>query len=148
MTSLVDIGPLRDNVNIRGRDFEVRPLSALLIFDMLRDNDSIKKMIMGGTMNAQNVMALVDSSPQLIGQIIASTLGEHGKPETIDFAMRELTLEEQAEVIQKAIKISFPKGLQSFFNTLTALISDDSNRSVSSRGAAAAMTSPQQSPAA
>lgn len=137
MASLIDIGPLTKKVTLRGQDFEVQGLSALVIFDMLRDSPAVQKMFLEKKMGENDLSSLIALAPQFVGQVIAGAVGEHGKPEVVDFAITKLTAGEQLEVLEATVELSFPKGLSSALDALTRLMASNAQASPGRTGAGA-----------
>jgi hypothetical protein len=122
MASLLDIGPLTKTVNIRGTDFAVQGLSALVIFDMLRDSPAVQKMFLEKRMNENDLTSLIALAPEFVGGVIASAVGEHGNKEVQAFAVTKLAAGEQLELLEATVNLSFPKGLTSAMEALTRLM--------------------------
>lgn len=125
MVSLVDIGPLSSKVTLRGQDVEVRGVPVITIFEILQGNTAVKKMFLDRSLKAEDIETLIASTPLVFGQIIAAATGKPGDDETIKFAMFDLYAGEQAMIIEKALSLSFPQGLQSFMDTLTGMFSGE-----------------------
>jgi hypothetical protein len=142
MVSLVDIGPLTAPITIRGQEFELKGLPVAVIFEVMKDNVAIKKMLMDRSVNAEDLMMLVQTTPSILAQIIAAAFGKMGDDATIRFAMFELYAGEQAEIVEKVLGISFPHGLPQFIDTLRNLFSGQAEAS----GKAADTKSPPGSP--
>jgi hypothetical protein len=147
MVSITDIGPLSKTMQLRGKDVEVTGISALILFDVLKDSDAMKKLFMERELNTENIQSLSASAPHIMGQLIASALGHHGEPDFIEAAMKNLSAGEQAEILANMIAVSFPSGLPAFMDQMTSLVGGSSGNSVLS-GAAVVTKSQQASPAA
>lgn len=123
MVSLIDIGPLKGSVMLRGQEIAVSGLPVLVIFEVLKDNEALKKMFMERSFKADDVMTLVNTSPLILAQFIAAGVGKVGDEDTIEFALN-LPAGEQAILLEKVLSMSFPSGLSSFIDCLTGLMQD------------------------
>lgn len=143
MVSLVDIGPLRDEVDLRGKKVETRGVSASTIFMLLSNSDELRRIFAGREINGEMLVTLVEQAPLAVAEIIAAGTGKAGDAPTIDFAFRELAAGESYDLLKSILGMTFPRGVQSFVEELTALA-----RKAEERGWARVTRSPVQSSAA
>lgn len=142
MVSLVDIGPLKKKVPIRGHDIEVNGINAHDIFALLQDYPELRYVLAGKKTEGDLVIALIEGIPGSLGSIIASATGHSGEPTHIAAAQR-LTIGEQALILEAAAELTFPQGVSSFVESLVKLTNQ-----AGARGWGAATRSPAQSSAA
>jgi len=121
MVSLVDIGPLRDKVTIRNQVVETQGASAAVIFELLADSDELRRIFAERSLEGDMVMSLIQKAPLAIAQLIAAGTGKMGDAPTIEYAFRELTAGEQYDLVKSILGMTFPRGLRSFVEELTAL---------------------------
>ena len=74
MTSLLDIGPLTEEVEVRGVKLEVQGLTAGHIFQLFAEFPDMRKLLDSKQGNAQEVMLTL--APDLIAKIIAMAVGK------------------------------------------------------------------------
>ena len=124
MVSLLDIGPPTRKVPIRGHDIEVSGITALGVFDLLRDIPELRKVVAEKAMDSDEIVNLISSIPIAIGKIIAAATGHTGDPDHIQAAVR-LSAGEQQELLSAIIELTFPRGVKSFVDGLLALAPGD-----------------------
>lgn len=121
MVSLVDIGPLRGKVVLRGKEVETRGASASTIFEILTDSDEVRRLFAGRPLDGDMLLNLIQQAPLTVAKLIASGTGKQGDDATIEFAFRELTAGEQYDLLKSILGMTFPRGIRSFVEELTAL---------------------------
>lgn len=124
MTSLLDIGPLTKTVPIRGKDIEVSGITALSLFELLRDIPELRKVVAEKTIDPAEVTALVSSIPVALGGVIAAATGHFGDKKHIEAALK-LSAGEQQMLLSAALELTFPQGVKSFVDGLLALVPRD-----------------------
>lgn len=139
MVSLVDLGPLKKTVPIRGLDIEVKGITAHDIFALLQDYPELRYVLAGKKTEGDVVVSLINGIPGSLGSIIAAATGHAGEPEHIG-AAQTLTVGEQTLILEAAIELTFPQGVSSFAASLAKLASQ-----AGARGWGAATSSPAQS---
>lgn len=120
MTSLLDIGPLTENVPIRGKTIEVSGLSALAMFELLRDIPELRRLMAQKAIDANQAASLITQLPAAVGGIIAAATGHLGDKDHIAAAMK-LSADEQLSFIEAISRLTFPRGIKSFLDGLFAL---------------------------
>jgi len=120
MTSLLDIGPLTKIVLIGGTNVEVSGLSAMTLFELLRDIPELRQLMARKQLTEENAASLVAQIPVAVGQIIAAAIGHHGDGDQIQAAIR-LPAGAQLDLLQAIVELTFPRGIKSFLDGLFAL---------------------------
>lgn len=143
MVSLVDIGDLKDTVKLRGNDVEVTGVSASTIVKLLANSDELRRVMAEKSLSGDMLMTLVNHMPLAVAEFIAAGTFKEGDAATIEFAYRELKAGETYDLLKKIAELTFPRGIQSFVEELTALA-----RKAEGRGWAPGMKLPVQSSAA
>jgi hypothetical protein len=138
MVSLVDIGPIREKVTLRGTELEVKGLSADFIFQLLTRSTELRMLISQQKLDPDKIMELIDQAPTAVAECIACATGKQGDPETIAFALTELGAGETADLLGPILRLTFPKGVKSFADGLTNLAQE----ATGGRGWGAATKSP------
>lgn len=124
MVSLVDIGPSRGSVPLRGQAMDIRGLTAEHIVVMFQDFSDLRKLVSGSSDN-EVLLNLFNNFPIIVGRIIAMGCGgDWGSPdfEAMVTGARSLTLGEQWEFLQAIMKLTFPQGPKSFLDGVAALV--------------------------
>jgi hypothetical protein len=119
MTSLLDIGPLTEEVEIRGKNLTVQGLTAGHLFQLFADFPEIRKLIDGKHSSPQEMLLMM--APDLIGKIIAMSLGEHGNKAVEDKA-KQLGADDQLIFLTAIQRLSFKDGIAPFVDRITALL--------------------------
>lgn len=143
MVSLIDLGPLRDRVELRGQEIETRGASVSVIFDLLSNSDELRRIFAAQMLEGDLLYNLIQQAPLMVAKLIAAGTGKQDDPATIEFAFRELNAGEQYDLLKSILKLTFPRGVQSFVEELTALA-----RTAEERGWARVTKLPEQSSAA
>jgi hypothetical protein len=120
MVSLLEIGPLTDTVQIRGTDLTVSGLTAKDLFDLMQEYPELQYVLAGQNLTDDLVKTLMGRASHTLGMIMAMGLNERGdnQTEVVLFAMTKLTAGEQADLITAIAKLTFPKGIKSFVESL------------------------------
>lgn len=143
MTSLLDIGDLRDTVEVRGKDIEVKGISAKDILVLLNDFPEMRKLMSGQSL-AVTPDLLMARVPGALSSIIVLACGFNIDDDNAHKVADRLGVGEQAEIIYKVWKLTFPQGVQSF----SELIQDIKKLGGGASGWAADTKSPAQSSSA
>jgi hypothetical protein len=143
MVSLVDIGTLSDKVTLRGKEVEVTGVSVSVVVDLLANSDELRRLFAEKALDGDMVQALIAQAPLAVAQFIAAGTGKPRDEATIEFAYRQLTAGETYMIVKPMLSMTFPQGLNSFIEELTALA-----RKAEERGWVAGMNLPAQSSAA
>lgn len=144
MISLLDIGPLTEEVEVRGVKLNVQGLTAGHIFQLFAEFPDMRKMIDTKQGNPQQVM--LSLAPELLGKIIAMALGEAGNKEVEAKAMT-MGAGDQLNIISAIQRLSFSDGIGPFVERVTALMNAVSATSPTTRSATSS-NSTTKSPAA
>jgi hypothetical protein len=144
MVSLIDIGPAKITVPIRGQDFEVVGLSAQNIAEILLQFPELRRMLVQGDPGRDVIETLMMRIPEAVSLLVASACGvdvsdqqqrEDAMPKVAHF-----TLGEQYDVIAGMLSITFPRGINSFLAGIQGLF----EQADVARGRVPATTSPAQ----
>lgn len=141
MVSLVDIGKLRESVELRGKKVEIQGVTAAVIMQLLSESDELRRILAQKSLGEDMVGNLINQAPLTVAKMIACATGKAEDAETIEFALRELTAGETYDLMKVILKLTFPR--PSFVEELTGLA-----RKAEERGWAVGMKSPAQSSAA
>lgn len=120
MASLLDIGPLTETVVIRGISLDVSGVSAGDLFKLITKFPEFRKLIGGGSSADITPDKLVSLGSDVAAVIIAMVTGQGGNKEVEEKA-RGLSAGEQVAIIGAGFKMTFPFGVTSFVDQLTAL---------------------------
>lgn len=132
MVSLIDIGPSKGSVTVRGQSVEVNGISAENIFEILLSFPEMRMLLtQQGGVDQSVVVSLLMRFPEAAGMIIAAGTGanlsdasEEAKAKLkqhVD-AARGLNVGEQFEVFDKIIELTFPRGVQNFLDAVQGLL--------------------------
>jgi hypothetical protein len=112
MVSLVDIGPSKGEVEVRGQMVEVNGLTAAHIVELMMQFPEVRKIL---AEKEADLGMLITQFPLAVGMIIAAGTGKTGDKDTIDVAMW-LSVGEQYDLLSKMMELTFPKGVKSFLD--------------------------------
>ena len=116
MVSLVDIGPAKATVEVRGQEVDVNGLTANHIIGILVSFPEVRKIL---AEREADLQLLISQSPAAVAQIIAAGTGHDGEQETIEVASK-LAIGEQYDLLAKIVELTFPKGVKSFLDGVNA----------------------------
>lgn len=116
MVSLVDIGPSKGSVEVRGQDVEVNGLTAEHIVGILISFPEVRKVL---AQKEADLGVLIAQFPTAVAMIIAAGTGKAEDTATIEVA-RGLGAGEQYDLLSKIVELTFPKGLKSFLDGVGA----------------------------
>jgi hypothetical protein len=118
MVSLVDIGPSKGTVDVRGQDVEVNGLTAEHIVGVLISFPEVRKIL---AQKEADLGVLIAQFPLAVAMIIAAGTGKADDKKTIEVAS-QLGAGEQYEILTKIVELTFPKGVQSFLDGVGAAL--------------------------
>src|SRR4051812_32375311 len=116
MVSLVDIGPSKGTVTLRGQEVEVNGLTASHIVGILLQFPEVRKIL---AEKEADLQLLISQFPLATGMIMAAGTGKEADPATIEVAMK-LGVGEQYDLLAKIVELTFPKGVKSFLDGVNA----------------------------
>lgn len=116
MVSLVDIGPSKGVVELRGQSVDINGLTASHIVAILMQFPEVRKIL---AEKEADLGMLISQFPLAVGMIIAAGTGKEGDQATIDVAMA-LAVGEQYDILSKLMELTFPKGVKSFLDGVNA----------------------------
>lgn len=121
MTGLLDIAPLKAEVEIRGNKYPVFGINVEGIAYLLRRFPVVANVLgnaeMRANLSAATFMAL---APEIIDAIIATGLGHPNSPDH-EKSLHNLSFDEQLECIEKILEVTMPRGLRPFVETIGRL---------------------------
>lgn len=113
MDGLLVIAPLSESVDIRGAAVPVGGLSAQAIAGLLYRFPEIMKMWGSKKWDAATLLSLSD---QVVAAIVASAC-----PRIDEANAMHLSLDEKAELIGAVLRLTMPRGIGPFMETLTRI---------------------------
>lgn len=113
MTSLLDIGDLTEEVEVRGIKLTVRGLTAGHIFQLFNEFPDMRKALDSKTM--------LDMAPELIAKIIAMALG-HPRDKAIEARAMSMGAGDQIAIIAAVQRLTFTDGVGPFVDQITRLM--------------------------
>jgi hypothetical protein len=119
MTSLLDIGPLTEEVEIRGQTLTVQGLTAGHIFQLFAQFPDMRKLLDGKQGSPQEVM--LGLAPDLIAKLIAMSLGE-GHNKEVEAKALTMGAGDQLTILAAMQRLSFPDGIGPFVDKVTAIM--------------------------
>jgi hypothetical protein len=124
MVSLVDIGPSRGSVPLRGEAADIRGLTAEHIVVMFQDFTDLRKLVTGKS-DVEVMTNLFNNFPVIVGRIIAMGCGANWGDADFEAQVegaRHLTLGEQWAMLVAIMALTFPQGPKSFLDGVAGLI--------------------------
>jgi hypothetical protein len=140
MPSLIDLAPLREQVDIRGVKIDVFGISVKNIAQILFRFPELRKMLIRIDPGSDVIGQLISRVPELLGLLVACGCGadlENPESEKIITAASNLMVGEQWLVIEKVIPMTFPQGVNRFMAGVQGLL----EQADGGRGRAPATTS-------
>jgi hypothetical protein len=122
MVSLVDIGPLSEEVPYRGQKVPVTGLPAIGIFELLKDIPQLRKLMAERSLTNDDMMAVVQQVPHAVAVIIVMGMGNSADDKKEMAMAMKMTAGEQALFLSAIMRMTFPQGVTSFVESLTALL--------------------------
>lgn len=119
MTSILDIGPLTEEVEIRGVKLAVQGLTAGHLFELFTKFPDMRKVFNARNENPQAV--LMGLAPDLIVRVISLALGEADNAE-VEAKIKTMGVADQFAIIAAVFRLSFPDGVVPFVNQVTKLL--------------------------
>jgi hypothetical protein len=120
MTSLLDIGPLTEEVEIRGTKLTVQGLSGGDLFQLM----SFPEFRSAMESKAQNPQTILQQlGPQILAKVIAICTGTPNNPEA-EAKAAQLGASDQMTLIKVVTRLSFPDGIGPFVHDLRALMGE------------------------
>jgi hypothetical protein len=130
MNSLLDLGPLTEEVDIRGVKLTVRGLTAASLFKLFSEfPDRQPALAQMGTSNS----AMLELAPDLFAKIIAIATGSPDD-EAIIAKAKELGAADQMAILSAVQRLSFPQGFGPFVEQITRLMVPDTPSQPSAQG--------------
>ena len=121
MTSLLDIGPLTAEVEIRGKKLTVKGVTAKTLLLLLQEFPELRKLLAQGSGKAAvTPEMLIAQVPGALSSLIVAACGLPMSKENIG-AADNLSIGEQGELIVKIWELTFPRGVSSFTDALREL---------------------------
>jgi hypothetical protein len=119
MTSLLDIGPLTEEVEVRGVKLEVQGLTAGHLFQLFAEFPDMRKLLDKKQGSPQQVM--LSLAPELIAKVIAMALG---KPRDKEVEAKVMTMGagDQLNIVTAVVRLSFNDGIGPFVEQVTKLM--------------------------
>jgi hypothetical protein len=125
MVSLIDIGPAKTVVQIRGHDFEVVGLAAQNIAEILLQFPELRRMLVQGDVGRDVIETLMMRIPDAVHLLVASACGvdvsDEKQREDALVKVKNFTLGEQYDVIEAMLGITFPRGITNFLAGIQGL---------------------------
>jgi hypothetical protein len=135
MASLLDLGPLTEQVEVRGVQLTVRGLTAANLFKLFSEFPGLPQAMQ--QIGDANATPILDLAPDLLAKIIAMATGSPGNKEVEDKA-KELGAADQMAILGAVQRLSFPQGFVPFVNEMTRLMGTETNQGNSSRAPSSA----------
>jgi hypothetical protein len=127
MASLLDIGPLTEDVEIHGVKLTVQGLSAGHLFQLFNDFPDMRKLL--DNKNGDPKEIFLSLAPELIAKIIAMVTGSpHDKQ--AEMQAMALGAGDQLAIMLAMQRLSFPNGIGPFVDGVTKLMTSTSEMSV------------------
>lgn len=105
MTGLLDIAPAAERVDIRGIQVDVRGLSLTDLRDLIARFPEVVALFGKGL----NVGAIMKAGPAVVAAAIAAACGNPGD-KAAEAIAGDLPLGEQADILDKVLRLTMPKG--------------------------------------
>jgi hypothetical protein len=122
MASLLDLGPLTEEIDIRGVKLKVQGLSAAHLFKLFSEFPDMTQMI--GQMGNAGA-AMLNMAPDLIAKIIATATGSPDDKQ-IEEQAKTLGAADQMAILMAVQRLSFPQGFGPFVDQITKLMGTSS----------------------
>lgn len=121
MVSLVDLAPIKETITVRGKEFELQGVPAIVIVDLLIEFPELRRIFAEKELRPDELSALITGSGRLTGAIIAAANGEYGNDEAMGIAAR-LPPGDIVKFIPAILRLTFPQGIQAFIEEVAALL--------------------------
>jgi hypothetical protein len=113
MVDFVDIAPLVEVVDVRGHKIEVRGVSIEALGILAYRFDDLRSAV---TKDGATVETLLGLGEEVVAALIAS-----GCKQLTEASARNLSLSEKAEIVGAMARLTMPKGLRPFVESLKGL---------------------------
>lgn len=121
MSSLLDLGPLTEEVEIRGIKLTIHGLTAADIFKLFSEfPDMQQQLTQLGTPGA----VMLHIAPDLFAKMIAAGVGSPGDA-TMEARAKKLGAMDQMTILGAIQRLSFPQGFGPFVEQITKLAGTD-----------------------
>lgn len=121
MSSLLDLGPLTEEVEIRGVKLTVHGLTGAHVFKLFSEFPDMAPMLARlGTPGA----VMMDLAPDMLAKVIAIATGSPGDA-AVEAKAKELGVADQMVILSAVQRLSFPQGFRPFVDQLTRLVEMD-----------------------
>lgn len=120
MVGIVDIAPITKTVVIRGANIEVVGVSAKGIASLLSRFPALRALVTGRG-NDEVIQEILALGGDVLVAIIAAGTGHPGDQAVEEAASRNLTLEEQLDVLVEIIKLTMPNGVGPLMEKLSSV---------------------------
>lgn len=117
MTSLLDIAPIGEDVEIDGKAIKVRGLSVSEIAHLLARFPHLRRVFDGAEADLAQVLTLIGDA---VGPVIAAGTGNFGKAEE-ELAAASLGPETAVALIEPILRLTMPKGVGPFVEKLRGM---------------------------
>ncbi|MCW2854369.1 MAG: hypothetical protein JWM84_4033 [Nocardioides sp.] len=117
MTSLLDIAPASEFVDVGGTKIEVFGVSAQAVALLFGRFPELRKLMSGVAVDAEQISAF---APGAIAGIIAAGVGQAGDETTEAHASR-FGIDVQADLLAAIFRLTFPRGIAPFVEKLAGL---------------------------
>ena len=118
MASLLDLGPLTEEVEIRGVKLTIQGLTAVHLFKLFAEFPNMGQAISQiGNQGAK----MLELAPDLIAKVIATATGSAGDKAVEDKA-RMMGAADQMLILSAVQRLSFPDGISPFVEQITKLM--------------------------
>jgi hypothetical protein len=118
MSSLLDLGPLTEEVEIRGVKLTVHGLTVTDLFKLFSEFPDMQKLLAQmGTPNA----VMLGLAPDMFAKVIAMATGSLGDKEVEERA-KQLGAADQLMILSAVQRMSFPQGFGPFVDQMTRLV--------------------------
>jgi hypothetical protein len=118
MASLLDLGPLTEEVEIRGVTLTIQGLTAVHLFKLFAEFPDMGQAI---SQIGNHGAKILEMAPDLIAKIIATATGSAGDKAVEDKA-RAMGAADQMLILSAVQRLSFPDGISPFVEQITKLM--------------------------
>lgn len=120
MVGLLDIAPLTETVEVRGVKLTVTGITGEGLFHLFGQFPEIGK-VMADRTDDLSAGDLIKLAPEAVAAAIAAGTGNPGNEQAIAIA-KTLSAAEQLELLEVTLRLTFPKGVGPFVETLMRLV--------------------------
>lgn len=121
MNSLLDLGPLEEEVEVRGIKLTVHGLTASDLFKIFSQFPDMRQMIEQlGTPGA----VMMNLAPDVVAKVIAIVTGSPGDKD-VEAKAKLLGAADQMMILSAVQRLSFPQGFGPFVSQVTKLMGTD-----------------------